>query len=385
MTKDENIHISPSPIVNAGRIFKETLSVARSGLFSSVIICGSARPGLSRQENLTYGRRIERVGSTVMTRKSRVLGRIWEQLSWSTAVFKRYSGSDIRVVNAHSVAVLPVSYLLSRRLRAKLIYDTHELETKTTASRGMQGVLFNSIERLLIAKCDAIFVVNNSIAAWYKREYPHLQPIITIRNIPLTEDIGQPIDVRKLLSIPAGKRLFIHVGHLAEGRNIQAILEAFASPTVDAHLVFLGNGHFETAVRDYCTRCPNIHWLAPVPPGQVVCYAAGCDVGLCLIEPSCLSYKLSLPNKALEYIRAGIPFFYTDLPEVDGLLGAPFNSWRIHQPARDLTEAINGLTEGAIAEAKAHLAALRLPLWDDEAASMIDLYRSLLSSRILIT
>ena len=80
VTKRENIHISPSPIVNTGRIFKETLSVARSGLFSSVIICGTAQRGLPRQEDLTYGRRIERVGSELMTQKSHVLGRIRGQL-----------------------------------------------------------------------------------------------------------------------------------------------------------------------------------------------------------------------------------------------------------------------------------------------------------------
>ncbi len=70
MTKAENIHISPAPIVNAGRIFKETLTVARSGLFSSVIICGTPQPGLPRQEDLTYGRRIERVEVPCTTLRS---------------------------------------------------------------------------------------------------------------------------------------------------------------------------------------------------------------------------------------------------------------------------------------------------------------------------
>ncbi len=331
MTKAENIHISPAPIVNAGRIFKETLTVARSGLFSSVIICGTPQPGLPRQEDLTYGRRIERVGSAVTTRNSHALGRIRKQLSWSMKVFRLYSRSDVGAVNAHSVAVLPVCYLLSRRLGAKLIYDTHELETESVASTGIQKIIFKGIERLLIAKCDAIFVVNESIASWYGKRYPGTRPVI-VRNIPLTEGTGQPTDVRSMLSIPAGKHLFIHVGHLVEGRNIRAILEAFSSPAVNAHLILLGNGQFEKTVRDYCMKYPNIHWLAAVPPTQVVRYAAACDVGLCLIEPSCLSYKLSLPNKAFEYITAGIPFFFTDLPEVKRLLGPSFDRWHVAEP-----------------------------------------------------
>src|ERR1022692_3632697 len=186
----ENIHISQASIVSAGRIFKQTLSVAQSGLFSSVIICGTARSGLPRQQNLTCSRRIDRVGVELGTRQSSVLRRIQTQVSWSRAVLKRYSGSDIRAVNAHSVAVLPVCYLLSRRVGAKLIYDTHELETETAAAAGLQRMIFKVIERLLIGKCDAIFVVNESIAEWYKGRYPYLRPVI-IRNIPSTAGAGQ--------------------------------------------------------------------------------------------------------------------------------------------------------------------------------------------------
>ena len=173
-----NLHVSASPIVNESRIFKQTLSVARSGLFSNVVTCGIARAGLPRQENLPYGQRIDRVGATVHERRPSVAGRVLEQLSWSRAVFRFYSQSDIRVINAHSVAVLPVCYLLSRRLGAKLIYDTQELETEISSSRGMQGWIFKVIERSLITKCDAVFVVNRSIADWYQRRYRGVRPVV---------------------------------------------------------------------------------------------------------------------------------------------------------------------------------------------------------------
>ena len=380
----ENLHISQAPIVNAGRIFKQTLSVARSGLFSSVIICGTARPGLPRQEKLTHGRRIDRVGAELGTRQSSVFGRIRTQVSWSMAVLKRYSASDIRVVNAHSIAVLPVCYLLSRRRSAKLIYDTHELETETAAAVGVQRMIFKVIERLLIGKCDAIFVVNESIADWYKARYPYLQPVI-IRNIPSIAGAGQAADLRKLLSVPAGKLLFIHVGHLGEGRNIPAILDAFAAPAVDAHVVFLGDGQLEPLVREYCANHPNIHRLAPVSPADVVGCVAECDVGLCLTQLSCLSHNLSLPNKALEYARAGIPFFRTDLPEVARLLGPAFDSWRISDPARDLVSAITVLTPLAIETARTGLVTLRLPVWDEEAKAMLAAYASLLRCHKILT
>ena len=299
-----NLHVWPNPIVNASRLFKQTLSVARSGLFSSVIICGHARAGLSRQKNLPHGRRIDRVGAIVHDRQRTVAGKMLEQLSWSVAVFRRYSHSDICVINAHSVAVLPVCYLLSRRLGAKLIYDTHELETETGTSKGMQRWIFKVIERAFIAKCDAVFVVNQSIADWYRQRYRGLHPVV-VRNISDTETSGRPADLRAMLSVPANEHLFIFSGNLGEGRNIRAILDAFAAPAVNAHVVFLtGGGKFDSLVSDYCARYSNVHRLPAVPPTEVVHYVAGCDVGLCLIQPSCLSRKLSLPNKAFEYAQA---------------------------------------------------------------------------------
>ena len=374
-----NLHIYPSPIVNESRIFKQTLSVARSGLFSSVVICGTARGGLPRQENLPYGRRIDRVGAIVQGRQPSAAGRVLEQLSWSRAVFRRYSRSDIRVINAHSVGVLPVCYLLSRRLGARLIYDTHELETEVSTSAGLQRRIFKIIERSLIARCDAVFVTSQSYADWYQRRYRDVRPMV-IRNISDIDTSGHPVDLRTRLSVPADKLLFIFTGRLGNGRNIPAILDAFTAPAVNAHVVFLGSGgQFDSLVSEYCARHPNIHRLTEVPPTEVVHYAAGCDVGLCLIQPSCLSYKLTLPNKAFEYAQAGMPFFFTDMPEIDRLLGPAFAGWHVDDPARNLAAAIRALTANAIEEARANMAKLRIPSWDEEAAAMIGVYSALVS------
>jgi hypothetical protein len=166
--------------------------------------------------------------------------------------------------------------------------------------------------------------------------------------------------------------LFVFSGHLREGRNIRAILDTFATPATNAHVVFLsGGGKLGSLVSEYCARHPNIHWVPAVPSTEVVHYMAQCDVGLCLIEPSCLSYKLALPNKAFEYAQAGLPFFFTDLPEIDRLLGPAFASWRVDDPSRDLTGAVTALTANAIEEARANMATVRIPSWDEEAAAMI--------------
>jgi glycosyltransferase involved in cell wall biosynthesis len=372
-----NLHVSPSPIVDASRIFKQTLSVARAGLFSSVVICGKAQAHLPRHQDLSYGRRIDRVGAIAHERKPSAVGKVLEQLSWSRTVFHHYSRTDIRVVNAHSVAVLPVCYLLSRKLQAKLIYDTHELETEVSTSTGIQRWIFKAIERTLIGRCHAVFVSSQSYADWYKRRYRGVRPTL-VRNISDVDPSGKPIDLRTRLSVPTDQLLFIFTGRLTEGRSIPAILNAFAARSVSAHVLFLSSGgQFGSLVNDYCARHPNIHRLPAVPPAEVVHYAAGCDVGLCLIQANCLSYKFTLPNKAFEYAQAGLPFFFTDMPEIDRILGPRFSDWRVDDPARDLTEAVRTLTTSAVEEARIKMAQLQIPSWDGEAAAMIAVYSAL--------
>ena len=54
----------------------------------------------------------------------------------------------------------------------------------------------------------------------------------------------------------------------------------------------------------------------PVPPQQVVEEIAAAAAGAALIQPSCLSYALSLPNKLFEYLAAGLPILAADVPVI---------------------------------------------------------------------
>jgi hypothetical protein len=373
-----NIHLYPAPIVGESRIFKQTLSVARSALFSEVIICGTAEEALPRIERLGHGRTIRRVGPSMSDRAQGVVGRVLGQLRWSFAVLSAFFGTPIAVVNAHSVAVLPVSFLLSRMRRARLIYDTHELETESASSTGVQGMIYRWIERSLIRKCDAVFVVNESIASWYEQTYRGVHAIV-VRNIP---DAGRPehvVNLRRLLAVPEESRLYIHVGNLTSGRSIIAILQAFASEMVNDHVAFLGDGPLLADVRASQSANSNIHWVPPVDSTKVLEYVAGCDAALCLIEPTCLSYELSLPNKALEYVMAGTPFLHTPLPEVARLLQDDAQSWTVPDPQRNLASAVVAVSEQALQEARVRLAAIRLPTWHEESSRMMEKYETLLA------
>lgn len=375
--KSENLHLYPSPIVAEGRILKETAAIEEALLFDQVTICGTWVSTLPREVEISATRRISRVGRSSGDRKLSVFGRVWSQLSWSFAVLFSNLRSEIGMVNAHSVAVLPVAFALSRLVRAKLVYDTHELETETIASRGMQGTIFRATERALIRRCDEVIVVSESIADWYRAAYRGVRPIV-VRNVPPALPRESPVDVRGMLGIGDEEKLFVHVGNLVEGRNIETILQVFSSPNNEGHVVFLGDGPSGAGIRAAAKRNARVHHHPAVAVAEVVSFVAGCDVGLCLIEPSCLSYQYSLPNKALEYVQAGVPFFRTVLPEVSKLLGPDFDAWEVGRPNEDLEAAVRLLTSDTIVAARRRMKHVVLPSWQEESSAMIGRYRDLL-------
>ena len=51
-------------------------------------------------------------------------------------------------------------------------------------------------------------------------------------------------------------------------------------------------------------------------------YTGSADVGVALIEDSCVSYRLCLPNKLFEYTMAGLPVIVSNLPEMRRLVAS---------------------------------------------------------------
>jgi glycosyltransferase involved in cell wall biosynthesis len=58
----------------------------------------------------------------------------------------------------------------------------------------------------------------------------------------------------------------------------------------------------------------------PVAPAKVGEALEEATAGLCLIQPICRSYELSLPNKLFEYAAAGVPVLASDLPVIGALV-----------------------------------------------------------------
>lgn len=356
------LQVYPSSLVNASRMGKIGRSIQDTGLFVGTELVGVHADGQPEVDDLGDGLSVVRVRGS--GRRGN-LGRVLRVLMWQPRVFRRYRNQNLALVAAHNVWVLPMCWLLARRTGARLAYNAHELETESAAMHGPKKVAAQQIERRLIRSCGLVSVVNEPIADWYESAYDIDRPVV-VGNVPVVTDAE--VDLRARLRVGDDELLYVHTGHLVDGRNIPLILRAFSdSPH---HVVFLGDGPHRQAVEDAAARHPSIHWMSPVHPDLIVAHVREADVGLCLIErQSSLSDRLSSPNKLMEALAAGIPALCTDLVEARRQLGAQADRWILTDAEEQLSGAIASITRGdCVAFGEAYEG---VPPWEEEVVGLV--------------
>ena len=372
-----NVHVYRSPMRHESRMLRETRSIADLGVFDEILLIGYREDDLAEVEELDSTRCIWRIPLAASALPGGGLGKAAAYGEWTMRVVSRLRGRRVSMVNCHSVLCLPLCVALKRLHRATLIYDTHELETEAQGSELRRRVT-RQIERHLLHHADRILVVNESIADWYRRTYGR-RDVDAIRNLPARMAPPERGDLlRRRFGLETGDLLFICNGVLSAARGVQAILSAFASADRHHHVVFMGWGPLEETIRSHAAEHPNIHFHPAVPPEEVLDVTAGADVGLALIENTCLSYYYCLPNKLFEYIVAGLPVVASDFPEMSRVVAEHRCGWTVEPTAAGLGTLLRSLTaEDVEARTLAARAAREVLDWAVESEKLQRLYREM--------
>ena len=227
------------------------------------------------------------------------------------------------IVHCNDLEPLPLAFFakILRFGRIGLIYDAHELETEKLALRGLRKFLSRLLERVLIPFVDEIITVSDSIAAWYAKTYRIESPAV-VYNAPSRWNLKQANLFRKRFNLSSDTILCLYLGGFQKGRAIEIMLDAF-SGVEGVALILMGFGssslegkRLEALVREKNDLEENVFFHEPVNHDELADVVASADVGLCLIQDECLSYRYCLPNKFFEYGMAGLPIIVSDLPEM---------------------------------------------------------------------
>ncbi|MFC1542945.1 glycosyltransferase [Candidatus Neomarinimicrobiota bacterium] len=234
---------------------------------------------------------------------------------------------DICCVHDFPVLVLVALKRLFRRFR--LIYIGDELEYSRNVS-GLFGVLRNALVkqclRLLLPFCDVIMQADVSRAEHMARVYHRTDKIQVLRNVPRSRiPAVEPMDLHQRLRWPRETVIFMYHGILSPGRGIERSLGVLGNIAADhpVGMLIVGWGkeryttYLQGLIEHYEREADQFkaYLAGPMEYEALLPWIQGADVGICLIENTCLSYYLAAPSKLYQYMQAGIPVIGSDFPE----------------------------------------------------------------------
>jgi glycosyltransferase involved in cell wall biosynthesis len=110
----------------------------------------------------------------------------------------------------------------------------------------------------------------------------------------------------------------LYQGGLQPGRGLFNLLEA-AKRVNGAAFVLLGTGTLERSLRERAHELgldQTVHVLPPVPALELHAWTCSADIGVQILENTCLNHYTTDSNKLFEYTMAGLPIVASDFPEI---------------------------------------------------------------------
>lgn len=246
-----NLHVTLTPFCNESRVLKETASLVQSGLVDRVFIVALHEEGLNEHEEIDADRTVWRVRLRSRSWPQNLIIQSIKYAEYCVRVILYARSRSIKLVNVHHLALLPIGVLLKWICGAKLVYDTHELETETYGLDGIRQFFARRVERMFIKQADLVIVVSDGINAWYRDKYG-LSNTVTVLNCPAFKEIQRTRRLRQELNVSDEKKIILYQGGLIKGRGIEKLLKAFAEYGNDKYaLVFMGYGDLESLINEY--------------------------------------------------------------------------------------------------------------------------------------
>jgi glycosyltransferase involved in cell wall biosynthesis len=329
-----------------------------------------------------------------------VLPAPWVRRALPTALYRlAFFASFVRairamrpeVVHAHDAAMLLPGLVGARLTGAQLVYDSHELATSVPYRDRAWAWFVATIERVGIRRAAAVITVSDGIADELVARYRLRRRPTVLRNVSALDDLDADIParpgggLRDHLADGGSASIVLHQGAPAVDRGCEALVGALRHLPADVYVVFLGSGEpaFSAQLTELARRLgveDRMRLIESVALGELLAWTREADVGVALLEDTCLNHRLALPNKLFEYIAAGVPVVVSDLPELRRIVNHYNIGWTAtpgdpHAIAQAITQALKEPRDPRLRENLARAAAeLR---WGQESQRLTDLYEML--------
>ncbi len=285
------------------------------------------------------------------------------------------------VYHSHDLNTLYIGSRCKKRTGARLVYDSHELQTERNRMTKSWRWWASWNERRGLPHADAMIVASPSWIDINRQKYGKVpDPAVSIINTPELETIDRPENLRGELGIPEDVPVLIYQGSIQENRGIEPAIDAITLMP-KAVLVVVGYGYHRPTLEAEVRKrglTDRVKFFGPIPNDELLAWTAAADIGMCNIINSSLSYYTSLPNKLFEYIIAGIAVIGSDSPEI-GRIVKETGVGEVADPADP--ESLAMAARLILSDLEKYKAATKPAAekynWGNEEQKLLELYRGL--------
>jgi len=227
----------------------------------------------------------------------------------------------LRAVRAHPADLVIVHNELPHWIGARLIRDgrrvgadiedwhSEDLLPQERAARPLE--LLRSVEKTLLHGATHLTTTSEALADRLHKNYGGRRPAV------ITNSFRLPTEPRSAQPQSHGAPSFFWFSQTTgPGRGLELFLAAWARTTRDSLLVLLGEVGEDYARNLLATLPPafraRVTFLKPVSPSELPSLIARHDIGLALEQSFIRNRDLTITNKILQYIGAGLAVLASD-------------------------------------------------------------------------
>jgi glycosyltransferase involved in cell wall biosynthesis len=218
----------------------------------------------------------------------------------------------------HSADIFPlvVTWVVARLRRRPILYEAYEISTDR---EGFQPIvsLVRAVERFLCRRVNRVFATTEMRAAHLEREYDIARPDVLQNRPPYRPAVDSNL-LRDTCAIGEDHVVVLYQGGLQPGRGLFNLLEA-AEQVEGAVFVLMGTGVLQEALREHVKvqqLQDKVMILPAVRAEDLHSWTCSADVGVQVLENTCLNHYTTDSNKLFEYAMAGLPVVASDFPEI---------------------------------------------------------------------
>ncbi len=297
-------------------------------------------------------------------------------------LYKRILETKPHIIHANDWNTLPAVAHAAKKLGVPFVYDSHEFAVGQGAHKRLWNIVYpayiRQLEKRYIGKAADITTVSHGIAKLLQQAYDLPKLPTVLRSTP---DFVE-VQARKT---DADCILVQYNGIFTSGRGLQNLMRSVPLWPENFRLRLTGCGRplaYETMLKQLAVElgvADRVEFVPFIPHDQLIAHANEADIGICFGQGNTDQLKYALPNKAFEYVMAGLMVVCGPGPELKRLIDEYGHGVSLPDNAPEtLANALKELSAPIVDQHKQNaIKAAKDLCWENEKKELLAIYRNL--------